>query len=100
MRLTYAVWRRSPAALVDGNCLERSLAAYRYLSRWGAGPHLISGVARDGEKMRGHVWVTVDGEPLGEASNELAQYVPVIAFGDNGREIWRAGTSRPAERAP
>lgn len=99
VRLAYAVWARSPAARLDGNCLERSLAVYRCLSRLGAGPHLVSGVGSDGDAMRGHVWVTVDGEPLGEVSDALAQYAPVIAFGDDGREIWRAGMDGTGEEA-
>ena len=45
-----------------GNCLERSLILYRYLSHAGAQPRLVVGMARP-EEYLGHVWVTVDGQP-------------------------------------
>ena len=67
-----------------GNCLERSLILYRYLSRANAEPRLVIGMARPDEYL-GHVWVTVDGQPLLETSETLRAYEVVTAFDDEGR---------------
>ena len=67
------------------NCLERSLVTYRYLGRIGAEPTLIVAVAKDGDDVTGHVWVTVDGNPVQDAPDFLAQYVPLVTFGPDGR---------------
>jgi hypothetical protein len=90
VRLAHAVWARSPAGRSDDNCLERSLAVYRFLSRLNADPELVAGVRKDGSELVGHVWVTVDGKPLGEAAAELGEYAPMIVFGARGRPAWRA----------
>ena len=68
------------------NCLERSLVAYRYLSRAGAEPELVVGVSRD-LPVRGHAWVSLDGEPLGDRVDEFEE---VTAFGPEGALIARA----------
>ena len=65
------------------NCLERSLVAYRFLSRVGAEPHLVIGVSRD-TPIRGHAWVRLDGEPLGDRVDEFEE---VTAFGPEGALI-------------
>jgi len=51
-----------------GNCLERSLVLYRYLA-----------LARPDEYL-GHVWVTVDGQPLLETPETLGGYTEVVTF--------------------
>ena len=96
MRLAYAVWSRSRARRRDDDCLERSLAAFRFLSRLNADPELVAGTRMAGGEVQGHVWVVVDGQPFGEARAELAEYLPVIAFGAGGRETWRAGSGAGA----
>ena len=63
-----------------GNCLERSLVLYRYLARANADPHLVVGMARPDEYL-GHVWVTVDGQPLLETPETLGGYTEVVTFG-------------------
>ena len=62
-----------------GNCLERSLVLYRYLARANADPHLVAGMARPDEYL-GHVWVTVDGQPLLETPETLGGYAEVVTF--------------------
>jgi hypothetical protein len=67
------------------NCLERSLIAYRYLCAANADPVLVVG-ARDGPSgVEGHVWITVDGEPVQDNGEEIRQYAPVTAFDADGR---------------
>jgi hypothetical protein len=69
------------------NCLERSLLAYRFLSRVGSDPRLILGMHRDGQTLAGHAWITVGGKPVYESREALDQFVPIVEFG-------RGGTSR------
>jgi len=69
-----------------GNCLERSLILYRWLSRAGADPRLVVGMARPDQYL-GHVWVTVDGRTLLETSETLRGYEEVTTFGSEGRRV-------------
>jgi Transglutaminase-like superfamily len=66
------------------NCLERSLLAYRFLSRANAEPSLVVGVRREEDSVVGHVWVTLDGEPVDETSSSLRGFAPVVTFGSGG----------------
>ena len=66
-----------------GNCLERSLILYRYLARANADPHLVVGIGKPGGFL-GHVWVTVDGQPLLDSPETLREYTEVVRFGAGG----------------
>jgi hypothetical protein len=66
------------------NCLERSLIAYRFLSREGAAPELVLGVASSDGGLAGHAWVTVDGEAVGESADVLI-FTPLVVIGEGGR---------------
>ena len=84
-----------------GNCLERSLGAYRLLCAQGSDPSLRVGIAVNSQlrnaqfpkgqlpngqfPMRGHVWVEVDGRPFGERAGDLDGLTPVLTFGADGR---------------
>lgn len=64
-----------------GNCLERSLGAYRILCAAGARPELVIGVRRgDDGKVEGHVWVRADGRALGETDDSLAGFAVLAIF--------------------
>ena len=81
--------RRAP-----GNCLERSLAAYRLLCRASASPTLVVGFRHSASRtVEGHVWVVVDGRALAERPDSVATYRPAIAFGPDGCQ-------RPADGSP
>ena len=69
-----------------GNCLERSLILYRYLSEAGASPELVVAVARPGVYL-GHVWVVVDGAPRVDSPRALAGYMELLRFGDAGARL-------------
>jgi Transglutaminase-like superfamily len=71
------------------NCLERSLVAYRYLSRAGARPELVVGVARkeDDGGVRGHAWIRVDGRPFHEPARSLDGFEEMTAFGGDGTMV-------------
>ena len=67
-----------------GNCLDRSLVAYRYLSAAGAEPELLMGLRRGDGLLKGHAWVTVDGAPVEESPEPLDQFARVVAFHGEG----------------
>lgn len=66
------------------NCLERALLMYRYLADAGAEPRLVVGVSSNQPKTAGHVWLTLNDEPLQESDATLAGFVPVLRFGSGG----------------
>jgi hypothetical protein len=93
--VTFARWVcRATRWSRDGNCLERGLVAYRFLCAANAAPSLVVGVAPaapsgapgdDGSgNVRGHAWVVVDGQPVGERAATLAEFAFVLAFGPDG----------------
>lgn len=86
--VTIAAWvfRTRPPGARD-NCLERGLVAYRYLSRAGAGPDLVVGIARGAGGAHGHVWVTVDGRAVHDSQAVLAPFEPILAFASDGTLI-------------
>jgi hypothetical protein len=69
--------------LISSNCLERSLVLYRLFSRAGAEPRLVLGTAAEGRPVEGHVWVELDGEPVGEPNRH--RYTSVVSFTRRGR---------------
>lgn len=81
--------RRAP-----GNCLERSLGAYRMLCTVNADPTLIVGLKRTASGLIGHVWVLVDGRALAERPEDVSMYTPVVAFDSSARQ--RAFGGSPA----
>jgi hypothetical protein len=66
------------------NCLERSLLAYRYLSKVGAEPELIVGFSLSGGALLGHAWVNVDGEAVYGEAEPLDGFETTICFGRGG----------------
>jgi hypothetical protein len=64
----------------SGDCLERSLVAYRFMLRAGAHPTLFLGFEHAPPRRSGHAWVTVEGEPLLETSEALERFAPVAVF--------------------
>jgi hypothetical protein len=67
-----------------GNCLDRSLVAYRYLSQAGAEPELRVGLRRGDGLLKGHAWVTVDDEPVEESAEPLEEFAQVVTFHGDG----------------
>jgi hypothetical protein len=91
----YLERRRRFPLRAPGNCLERSLGAYRLLCAQGSNPELRVGIAVNSQlhnsqlptsqlPMRGHVWVEVDGRPFGERPGDLDGLTPVVTFGADG----------------
>ena len=67
---------------VSPNCLERSLVLYRLLSEAHAEPSLVLGVSRRQDRVVGHAWVEVAGEPFRD--KEARAFQPVVVFGQGG----------------
>jgi Transglutaminase-like superfamily/Coenzyme PQQ synthesis protein D (PqqD) len=67
--------------------LERGLVAYRYLSRAGASPELVVGVAKEMQGVHGHVWVTVDGRAVHDSPSTLAGFEPIFVVKSDGTLI-------------
>jgi transglutaminase superfamily protein len=80
------VFKTRPPSARD-NCLERGLVTYRYLSRGGASPELIVGVAKEIQGVRGHVWVTVDGRAVHDSPSTLAGFDPIFVVKSDGTLI-------------
>jgi hypothetical protein len=74
------------------NCLERSLLAYRFLTRANADARLIVGVRIADGRLFGHAWVTVDGEPIHEPRAAISDFSRVVEFSKEG-----AVSSRPGD---
>ncbi|HEX5415818.1 MAG TPA: lasso peptide biosynthesis B2 protein [Chloroflexota bacterium] len=77
-----------------GNCLERSLVNYHFLSGSVPNLQLVIGVRRLDQRIVGHAWVTVDGQVLGENPASINSYVQVIRFDGS------AVPTRPSEPVP
>jgi hypothetical protein len=70
-----------------GNCLERSLGAYRLLCARNAHPELVIGVRYTAKQaVEGHVWVRVDGRALAERPEDVQSYTAVVTFDATGRQ--------------
>lgn len=91
MSLTAWVFRTRPPGARD-NCLERGLVAYRYLSRAGAGPELVIGVAKGAQGVHGHVWVSIDGRAVHDSPSTLAGFEPILVVKSDGSFV---GTPPP-----
>jgi hypothetical protein len=81
------------------NCLEKSLLTYRYLPADGGRYRLVLGVrASEAEGPPGHAWLTIDGVPVHDTSESLADLVPILAFDSAGRRETPESGGRTAPR--
>jgi hypothetical protein len=71
----------------SANCLERSLLLYHFFGAGGADPRLVVGMTRGATRFRGHAWVIVDGQPVGETEADMRAYTPLVTFGAGGRVV-------------
>jgi hypothetical protein len=69
------------------NCLDRSLIAYRYLRAVGATPSLVIGFGRDAGGVRGHAWLTIDGQEVGEPHTTHADFKELLRFAADGSMV-------------
>ncbi|MEO8290944.1 MAG: lasso peptide biosynthesis B2 protein [Gaiellaceae bacterium] len=68
------------------NCLEKSVLTYRYLPADGGQYRLVLGVrGSEADGPPGHAWLTIDGIPVHDSPESLADLVPIVAFDSGGR---------------
>jgi hypothetical protein len=65
--------------VIPGNCYERSLLLYRFLSETGADASLVFGMRREAGRLAGHAWIEMDGRVLADPTT--AAYESVFRFG-------------------
>ena len=65
---------------LPGNCLPRSLILYYFATRLGFAVQFCCGVQRNGETLRGHAWLTRQGEAFLENGNPEKQFVVTFSF--------------------
>jgi len=80
------------------NCLERSLLTYRLLSARNAEPRLVIGFKKAAEDLEGHAWVLVDGLPVHDSPEFIADFTPLGVFAEGGA-VEAPLRPRPAEAA-
>lgn len=66
------------------NCLDRSLIAYRYLRAAGDSPSLVVGFGRAGDALRGHAWLVINGEEVGEPHTTHEDFGELVRFAADG----------------
>jgi hypothetical protein len=60
-------------------CLRQALALYHVLTRMGYPVAIHFGVHKEGEELRGHSWVTLQGKPVAERTRPEA-FTPVYSY--------------------
>jgi transglutaminase superfamily protein len=91
---------RSEHVSRPGNCLERSLVLYRYLSAAGADPQLVVGIRSGEPDVRGHAWITVRGEAVEEPPDSLDGLTQLVSFSGDGSRPRSRRVSEAVRAAP
>ncbi|NNE33934.1 MAG: lasso peptide biosynthesis B2 protein [Rhodothermales bacterium] len=55
-------------------CMKRTLILFHYAQRYGVESTVVFGVARDGDTLKGHAWLSIDGEPYKENEGAVDNY--------------------------
>ncbi|BFU96163.1 MAG: conserved protein of unknown function [Nitrospira sp.] len=63
-----------------GNCFPRALAGYWFARRSGYPVRFHCGVRKEGSRLDGHAWLTLDGEPFHETSRQWREYVVTFSY--------------------
>ena len=63
-----------------GICLRRSLLRYYFLRRAGVPVVVNFGARRLGERIGGHAWLTLDGQPYYEAPEHYLNYALMFSY--------------------
>jgi hypothetical protein len=81
-------WLYAPRREQDlGNCLDRSLVLYRYLSRNEPGTRLVLGMRRGSSELEGHAWVMAGDRAFGETPASGGGFVTLATFAADGRRV-------------
>lgn len=63
-----------------GNCFPRAVTLYWLARRAGCPVRLHCGIKREGLKLDGHAWLTLDREPFHEPSDQWRQYAVTFSY--------------------
>ena len=66
--------------VVPARCLHRSLVLHEWLRRDGLPGELRIGVRKEGEALRAHAWVELDGQVVNDTPAAVAPFVPLAAW--------------------
>jgi hypothetical protein len=76
-----------------GNCLDRSLVLYRFISRNEPRARLVLGMRQGPGKLEGHAWVLAGDREIGANPDHGPGFQPLAVFDANGRKVpdaaWR-----------
>ena len=67
-------------------CMKRSLVLYHYATRYGLSPRLVFGVAKEGDGLKGHAWIEIDGAPYREKLEEVERFRVIYSWPDRRNE--------------
>jgi len=70
-----------------GNCLDRSLVLYRFLSRNDPGTRLVLGMRRGSSELEGHAWVIAGDRAFGDIPARGGGFVTLATFAADGRRV-------------
>jgi hypothetical protein len=70
-----------------GNCLDRSLVLYRFLSRNDPGTRLVLGMRRGSSELEGHAWVIAGDRAFGDIPTSGGGFVTLATFAADGRRV-------------
>lgn len=66
-----------------GFCMKRALVLYHFMTRANVPGRIVFGVARNGESLKGHAWLEVEGRPYCE-SEDVSGFRIVYAHPGSG----------------
>lgn len=82
VRLTDLVLKRR-VAFLRPSCMLRSLVLFRFLREAGVPVRLHFGAAREGDGLKGHSWLTLDGALFAEVTDPTPRFLTVYSFPDD-----------------
>jgi Transglutaminase-like superfamily len=81
-------WLYAPRRNRDlGNCLDRSLVLYRFLSQNEPGTRLVLGMRRGSSELEGHAWVIAGDRAFGYTPASGGGFVTLATFAADGRRV-------------
>ncbi len=79
IHLTQGLLRQNVGIFRD-NCLTQSLLLFRFLRRNGYPAMIHFGISKQGNKLAGHSWLELEGEPLAEKEDPTQAFKAIYSF--------------------
>jgi hypothetical protein len=79
--MAYAHWLEvaSRYHLVRARCLHRSITLHSWLLREGLSSELKLGVRKEGDELKAHAWVELDGTVVSDEPGSITQFKPLTS---------------------